>query len=453
MLFADHGLVRASHVAAAKYSTWWLLILMFATQSSFHSLVTSFHMPVWGLSFCRYTQPASSSMYTLADIFREELDLPIPDCPYTGYIPRRELPPPAGRQPEQDICDEACEPEYYADDELSAVHSPTPLEYGTDASDATVREERPAASEQLDEDRSAISSFSYYYYHNSDHQPPPQVLKMNSIVLRLLLKIVEDTPLTHAESWVRCKNWRYQTAKATGVTRTAQEIENTTLQSDADAPTPPPFSIFQILHDQPVDAVDKMKAVTDWQGAIARGSSIPSAPPSLVSYLARRRSSLASLAKLPNLDPDVDSAIAGIQLSSTACPLPEKKCLTVIDDADEPRSELRCIVDPCAAAQVTANVHELPALPSPKQEIIETEAVVDEHALQAETAVDVKEISQLQNESLVHAIELTASERGDEKAVIKETHFTPQMVRSMIDILTAPSADIQRLRSFWEGQR
>ena len=397
-------------------------------------------------------------MYALVDIFREELDLPIPDCPHSGYIPRPESPRPIVSRPEKDVCEETCDPEYYADDEMSALHSP--MNHDTDATDATGREERRGVSEQLDEDRSALSNFSYYYYHDSDYQPPSQIQKMNSFLLRSLLKIVEDIPLTQAESWVRCKGWRYQTAKATGVTKTAQGIASRASHTDADVRTSPPFSIFQILHDQPVDTVCKMKGVMDWQETLGYGSfgSIPSAPPSLISYLARRRSSLPSLPKVLSLDPDIDTAKAGFHPSSTAYQVLETKCLTVIEDADEPKSERQSAVVPCeqrydlATAQATVDAPEQLALRPPACESQNNLAIVEDIDLYLVSALNAGGVSELPAHSYIPTVGLIGSDRGDEKVVIKQTHFTPQMVRSIIDILTAPSADIQRLRSFWEGQ-
>jgi hypothetical protein len=418
-------------------------------------------MPISGLFSHTFSQPAFAGMYALADIVREEMDLPIPEYPHTGFVPRREILHSLPRLSRQDESDERCDAEYHADDEMSDYLRPQPSDYGTDVSDATRHEERYGMTEQHLEDRSAISTFSYYYYHDPTYEQPTRLLRVSNFALRAFLNMVESIPLTSAESWVRCKSWRYQVAKATALQNNLSSSEDNPLHSTVQSPKVLHFSVFQILHDQPVDAVDKMKAVSAWRGTISRNSfgSMPSAPPSMISYLARRRSSLASFAKVRSLDPDVDSTIVGKPLTSPTRQAADIKCLTVIPDDDESRSGRGTVKlppsQPAKPTEPEATGDTL--LPTELQtttvEATRTRCANGDDSAAGEQYVSAGQIGSVVNDAQGVAIDSHSTDQLDQQALIKAREVTPQMIRSMISILTAPSADIKRLTTFWEEQK
>lgn len=461
-------------------------------------------MPFWALIQYAFL-PATSSgmgMYELADVFRQELDIPIPDRPHTAYVPNRELVHQLAIH-HRKADGERCDFDYHADDEMSDLPSPPTLDYGTDTTDATVHEERRGVSETPDAARSDISPFSYYYYPDPEYKPGPAARWPISGTFKMVLDLIEHIPLTKAESWVKCKNWRFQVAKANGIDGPLQDQDGKSCNENS-----PKFSIFQILHDQPVDAIDKMKAVSDWQATTGRSSfgSIPPPPASLISYLARRRNSTISISRGPGLDPEVDSAIQGPEINHTS-QLAVLNALPVIVDVEEPGSDHISLIMPLADSSpidprtdqlavsntpllgmeaekpstdhmslvmpfadsvptllghVDAQEYEdemadpvqeaaMPREESQHDELMDAVLPIGHHT--AETTALLTALQEFSIPNVRHVLEYRVSIAVPHKAVIKDIEYTPQRIRAMISILTAPSADVKRLMGFWEDQK
>lgn len=427
-------------------------------------------MPIWAFLCKTAPRPASSSIYELADVYREELDFPIPDSPYVGYLAEREIVPLApvalGRQTDN----EQHELGYRADDEMSEFSKPSAVDYGTDATGATVQEERCGATERSDCNQSNLSPFSYYYYADPDFEPQPAVRRMSEAVLKTLLDLVEDSPLTRTETWMQCKEWCYHVAQAKNSDPPFEDKTNKAECIKDQLDYAPDFSVFRMLHDQPVEMVDKMNAVSAWQSTVnsTRFGSLPQPPASLVSYLARRRSSTASIAQSQRRDSfSASSRVEIDKVIPVECAAANDE-LPAILDVEEPRSEHIAaavpFTDPLPTAihkpysprhdsDMTQPLSKEPALRARLQHDEYTDGIMPPGYHVAEASRLLKSLDEFPVPDLKQVLDRRAGMSNAHGDIVSLREYTPQRIRRMISILTAPSTSIKHLKTFWESQK
>lgn len=375
---------------------------------------------------------SASEMYALADIFREELDVPIPDCPYSGHVPNRELLPPLRTPCKKDDDQEQRDLEYHADDEMSELIDHLAVDHGTNATDATCTGKRRGMTGQRPEVKGDVKSSS----PTPDRQ---QHQASHCLLLKFMLDMIKTVPPTHTETRLGLQNWRCETAKAE-----AENLQNVACKVIYAAPLSPglpEFSVFQILHDAPVEHIDKMDAVNKWQYTVIRNSfgSMPPSPPSLVSFLARRRSSLASIAQSQQNEPNANLAtIDASAIQATEPPIDWNE-LPVILDAEESDSERIFCANP---------------LPEPAEESMkqhEAAELIDEAVPSRAKQPGAENIAEIIPQRDQYA-EVSIMAGPQQEDGTKKPEITPQTLRSMITVLTTPSFDVKQLKSFWEGQ-
>ncbi|KPI37599.1 uncharacterized protein AB675_3971 [Cyphellophora attinorum] len=217
---------------------------------------------------------SSSNFYELSDILRESLESPIPEDPRIGWQPYSEVEKsrylPSARLPRSRYTAHADLEEYHADDELSELPSPVQAEAQTNIDLVSANEDRSGLASTTKDRSPDLSSFSYYYYIDPDLVPESVPSETPTIIRRDLLDQREGQALSPCEPISRADEWRQEVVRS----------QDLGLGQD-DAPLDEPrSSVYQRLHDTPVESGDTEHAIRTWQGTTAVGSlDSPKMPP------------------------------------------------------------------------------------------------------------------------------------------------------------------------------
>jgi hypothetical protein len=217
---------------------------------------------------------SSSNFYELSDILRESLESPIPQDPRVGWQPYSESTRshifPSARLPRSIYTAHADLEEYHADDELSELPSPIKAGAQTNFDLVSACEDRTGLSSTAKNKSPDLSSFSYYYYIDPDYTAESTPSEPPTIIKKGLVDQRESQALTPCEPISRANEWRQEVVRAQDL-----GLE----QTDAPLEEPQP-SVYQHLHDTPVESTDTEHAIRTWQGETAVGSlDTPKMPP------------------------------------------------------------------------------------------------------------------------------------------------------------------------------